>query len=72
MFPATIAPLVGSGIIARVISLNGGNKDSAIWAWIPIAAYLALLTLGTIATRFFTPEARGRYLDDLRDAIAAK
>jgi MFS transporter, MHS family, metabolite:H+ symporter len=67
-----IAPLVGSGIIASVVSLNGGNKDAGVWAWIPIAAYLALLTLGTIATTFFTPESRGRNLDDLHDAIAVK
>jgi hypothetical protein len=51
-----IAPLIGSAIIAWVISVNGGNKDAGVWAWIPIAAYLALLTLGTIATTFFTPE----------------
>jgi len=67
-----VAPLVGSGIIAWVISINGGNKDAGIWAWIPIAAYLALLTLGTIATTFFTPESRARDLDDLRDAIDVK
>jgi len=28
--------------------------------------------LGTIATTFFTPEPRGRDLDDLRDALAVK
>jgi MHS family metabolite:H+ symporter-like MFS transporter len=67
-----IAPLIGSAIIAWVINLNGGNKEAGVWAWIPIAAYLALLTLGTIATTFFTPEPRGRDLDDLRDAIAVK
>jgi MHS family metabolite:H+ symporter-like MFS transporter len=33
---------------------------------------VALLTLGTIITTFFTPEPRGRDLDDLRDAIDAK
>jgi MHS family metabolite:H+ symporter-like MFS transporter len=67
-----VAPLVGSGIIAWVVSMNGGNKDAGIGAWIPIAGYLSLLTLGTIATTFFTPEPRARELDDLRDAVDLK
>ena len=40
--------------------------------WIPLAGYVALLTLDTIITTFFTPEPRGRDLDDLRDAVDAK
>ena len=67
-----VAPLVGSGIIAWVVSMNGGNKGAGIGAWIPIAGYLSLLTLGTIASTFFTPEPRARDLDDLRDAVDVK
>ena len=33
---------------------------------------LVTTTLGTIITTFFTPEPRGRDLDDLRDAMDAK
>jgi len=67
-----IAPLIGSAIIAWVISANGRGKGAGIGAWVPLAGYVALLTLGTIITTFFTPEPRGRDLDDLRDAIDAK
>jgi len=66
-----IAPVIGSAIIAWVMSANGGGKGAGIGAWIPLAGYVALLTLGTIITTFLTPEPRGRDLDDLRDAIDA-
>jgi MFS transporter, MHS family, metabolite:H+ symporter len=67
-----VAPVIGSAIIAWVISINGGGKHAGIGAWIPLAGYVALLTVGTIVTTFFTPEPRGRDLDDLRDAVDAK
>lgn len=66
-----IAPLVGSAIIAYVIAVNGGGREAGLSAWIPLAGYLALLTLGTLVTTLFTPEARGRDLEDPRDAIDA-
>jgi hypothetical protein len=40
----------------------------AILSWIPLAAYVALLSLITVVTTYLTPETRGRDLDDLRDA----
>ena len=67
-----IAPLVGAAIIAWTVSLNGGAKEAGIHAWLPIAGYLALLSLLTLVTTFFTPETRGRDLDDPRDAIDAR
>jgi MHS family metabolite:H+ symporter-like MFS transporter len=63
-----VAPLIGSALIAWTTSRYGGTKEAAILSWIPLAAYLALLTVLTIITTFFTPEPRGRDLDDLRDA----
>ena len=60
-----IAPLVGSAIISWVIHTN---DPSGIAAWMPIAIYLSLLTVGTIIATFFAPETRDRDLDDLADA----
>jgi MFS transporter, MHS family, metabolite:H+ symporter len=67
-----IAPLIGSAIIAWVISANGGTKGAGLGAWVPIATYLVILTLMTVVTTLFTPEPRNRDLDDLRDAVDAK
>jgi MFS transporter, MHS family, metabolite:H+ symporter len=63
-----VAPLIGSALIAWTTSRYGGTKEAAILSWIPLAAYLSLLTVLTIITTFFAPEPRGRDLDDLRDA----
>lgn len=60
-----IAPLIGSAIITWVIHTN---DPSGISAWMPIAIYLSLLTVGTIIATFFAPETRDRDLDDLADA----
>ncbi|UNX55066.1 MHS family MFS transporter [Georgenia sp. TF02-10] len=54
-----IAPLVGA-VLLRTFS------DS----WLPLACYLAVLTLLTIVTTFLTPETRGRDLDVNVDALA--
>jgi MFS transporter, MHS family, metabolite:H+ symporter len=62
-----IAPLIGASIIAWMTASYGG-KDGALLSWIPLAAYVALLSLISVVTTFFTPETRGRDLDDLRDA----
>jgi len=59
-----IAPLVGAALIGWATSYYG----SARLAWIPIAGYLVVLSLITVATTFVTPEPRGRDLDDPRDA----
>ena len=37
-------------------------------SWIPLACYVAVLSLIGIVTTYYTPETRGRDLDDLRDA----
>src|ERR1700730_2782742 len=63
-----VAPLIGSGIIAWTTSHYGGTKEAAILSWVPLAAYLSLMTVITVITTFYTPEPRGRDLDDLRDA----
>jgi len=56
-----VAPLIG----AAIISASAPDK---LGAWLPLAAYLFGLTLITVITTFFTPEARGRDLDDPADA----
>jgi MHS family metabolite:H+ symporter-like MFS transporter len=61
-----VAPLIGASIIAWSTSHYGG-KEGAILAWIPLATYVAVLSLIGVITTFFTPETRGRDLDDLRD-----
>jgi MFS transporter, MHS family, metabolite:H+ symporter len=66
-----LAPLIGAGIIAWTTSLHGGGKEAAILSWIPLAAYLSLLTVITVVTTFYTLEPRGRDLDDPRDAVQA-
>lgn len=66
-----IAPLVGTTIIAWTVGLHGGAKEAGVLAWLPIATFLAALTLITFLTTFFVPETRGRDLDDPRDAVAA-
>ena len=63
-----VAPLIGAGIIAWTTSLCGGIKEAAMLSWVPLAAYLSLLTVITLITTCYTPEPRGRDLDDLRDA----
>ncbi len=63
-----IAPLLGAGIITAVVHANGGGPGAGVPAWIPIATYLALLTLATIVTTYWIPEVRGRDMDDTRDA----
>jgi MFS transporter, MHS family, metabolite:H+ symporter len=67
-----VAPLVGAGIIAWTTNLYGGSKEAAILSWIPLAAYLSLLTVITVITTFYTPEPRGGDLDDPRDAVQAQ
>jgi MHS family metabolite:H+ symporter-like MFS transporter len=64
-----IAPLIGSMIIAWVISQHPGEPSPGLSAWFPLACYQALLALGTVITTFFTPETRGRDLSDPRDAV---
>ena len=61
-----IAPLIGASIIAWSTAHYGG-KEGAILAWIPLATYVAVLSLIGVLTTFVTPETRGRDLDDLRD-----
>ena len=66
-----IAPLIGAWIISLVIAGDGGPgvPEAGSGAWLPIAGYLALLTVITIVATFVTPETIGRDLDDPRDAI---
>ncbi|WP_293039924.1 MFS transporter [Paraburkholderia sp.] len=62
-----VAPLIGASIIAWATN-HWGGKDGTILAWIPLAAYVAILSLIGVVTTFYLPETRGRDLDDLRDA----
>ncbi|MDQ0823340.1 hypothetical protein QFZ79_001085 [Arthrobacter sp. V4I6] len=54
-----------------VITADGGAgvHGAGLGAWVPIAAYLSLLTVITIIATFFTPETIGRDLDSIKDAI---
>ena len=63
-----VAPLIGASIIAWTTSHYSGTKEAALSSWIPLAGYVAILSLIGIITTFFTPETRARDLDDLRDA----
>jgi MHS family metabolite:H+ symporter-like MFS transporter len=62
-----VAPLVGASIIAWA-TVHWGGHEGTILAWIPLASYVAILSLIGVVTTYFTPETRGRDLDDLRDA----
>jgi MFS transporter, MHS family, metabolite:H+ symporter len=62
-----VAPLIGASIIAWTTAHWGGS-EGRILAWIPLATYVAILSLIGVVTTFYTPETRGRDLDDLRDA----
>jgi MHS family metabolite:H+ symporter-like MFS transporter len=62
-----IAPLIGASIIAWATAHWGGH-EGAVLSWIPLATYVAILSLIGIVTTYYTPETRGRDLDDLRDA----
>jgi MHS family metabolite:H+ symporter-like MFS transporter len=66
-----IAPLIGSMIIALVISQHPGEANPGLSAWFPLGCYQALLAIGTVITTFFAPETRGRDLTDPRDAVDA-
>ena len=63
-----IAPMIGAAIIALVVANNDGDASAGIGAWLPIACYLALLTLITLYATFKTPETLNRDLDEPRDA----
>ncbi|CAB3726404.1 Putative transporter YdfJ [Paraburkholderia sediminicola] len=62
-----VAPLVGASMIAWA-TLHWGGHEGTILAWIPLASYVAILSLIGVVTTYYTPETRGRDLDDLRDA----
>jgi MHS family metabolite:H+ symporter-like MFS transporter len=62
-----VAPLIGASIIAWATAHWGGSQGT-ILAWIPLATYVAILSAIGVATTWYTPETRGRDLDDLRDA----
>lgn len=64
-----IAPLVGAGIIAWVVATHPGEANAALGAWVPIACYLAVLTLITLYTTFKMPETLNRDLDEPLDAV---
>ena len=68
-----IAPLIGAWIISLVVASDGGSgvPGAGLGAWVFIAAYLAILTLITVATTFVTPDPADRDLDDPRDAVTA-
>ena len=63
-----LAPLVGSALIAWAVTASDPTGRSA---WVFMAAYLALLTLGTVIATFVSPETRDRDLDDVNDASKA-
>lgn len=67
MVAGGVAPLIGASIIAWATN-HWGGKDGTILSWIPLAAYVAVLSLIGVVTTFYLPETRGRDLDDLHDA----
>jgi MFS transporter, MHS family, metabolite:H+ symporter len=69
-----IAPLLGAWLMSLAVTAEGGSTvpGAGAGAWLPIAGYLALLTIITIAATFAVPETKGRSLEDPRDAIHEK
>ncbi|MFD1559669.1 MFS transporter [Paraburkholderia silviterrae] len=65
-----VAPLVGASIIAWTSAHWGAGHHGTVLAWIPLAAYVAVLSLIGVVTTYCIPETRGRNLDDLNDAGA--
>ena len=63
-----IAPLIGAALIATTAAWMGGDPAMRVHAWIPIAAYLSLLTLITVVVSFRMPETLNRDLDAHEDA----
>ncbi|MFK3707234.1 MHS family metabolite:H+ symporter-like MFS transporter [Raoultella sp. BIGb0138] len=63
-----LAPLVGSALIAWAVTTADPTGRAA---WVFIASYLCLLTLGTVIATFISPETRDRDLDDVNDAAKA-
>ena len=59
------APMLGAAMIAYVVHV-GGN---AVTAWIPFAAYMALLSGVSLVTALATPDTRGRDLGAIEDAL---
>lgn len=70
VFAGGIAPLLGASLISYLSAQYGGKAGAAL-AWMPLAAYVIVLTLITLVTTFFIPEPRGRDLDDPRDSYEA-
>jgi MHS family metabolite:H+ symporter-like MFS transporter len=62
------SPLLGASVIAWTTRHYGGGRDAAILSWIPLASYVAILTLISIVTTFFVAEPRGRDLQSMGDA----
>ena len=60
---------MGAAIIAWVTNSHGGTHEAGVGAWVPLGAYMALLSLVSVVTTFYVPEPRGRDLDDPRDAV---
>lgn len=63
-----IAPLVGALLMGATEWVLGGNPETRIYAWIPIATYLSLLTLITVITAWRMPESLNRDLNSEDDA----
>lgn len=66
-----VAPLVGASIIAWTTAHWGAGHHGTVLAWIPLAAYVAVLSFIGVVTTYCIPETRGRNLDDLNDAGTA-
>ncbi|MEJ8821624.1 MFS transporter [Variovorax humicola] len=62
-----IAPLIGASIIAWAAT-RWADAGGAVVAWIPLASYVAVLSLTGVITTYLTPETRGRDLDAMNDA----
>ena len=63
-----VAPLIGAFIIGWTARHHGGGNQAAMLAWIPLATYVAILSLISVVTTFYVTEPRGRDLSDLHDA----
>ena len=64
-----VTPLVGSFIIRWVAAFHPDAVHPGQMAWLPIAGYVVLLSMTTIATTFFIPECRNRDLLEQNDIL---
>lgn len=63
-----IAPLIGALLISGTTAVLGHTHEMAVYAWVPIALYVMILTGITVFTTWKMPETLNRDLETAKDA----